>query len=106
MHFCGVNTSPSMNRQNVSFRFYTILDKTTDNYEFSKKNMEEGEVEEITWVPIEEIYQGKNTKFTCDRWAFEHYDLINEVFNNYVNISIFKKVVRFLYNKIFTGLYC
>ena len=56
----GTSTSPKENRQNVSFRYMAILDKTTDEYTFSTKNMEENEVDSIAWIPISQIdsYKG------------------------------------------------
>lgn len=70
-----VNSDPTQNRQNVSIRHTAILDGTTKDWSnFSKEFMEEGEVEDITWIPLSRIKEYD--------WAFEHDVLIDKFFKN------------------------
>ena len=68
VHFIGYNIKPDEATQNVTFRYGAILDKKSEEYEFSKKYNEKDEVDEIKWIPIEDIEQ-----YT---WAFNHLRLI------------------------------
>ncbi len=62
------------NRQNITFRFYTIiLDKKTSDFKFSKANNEGKEVGRIAWIPVENIHNYA--------WAFNHEKRIDEIFN-------------------------
>lgn len=62
------------NRQNITFRFYTIIrDKKTSDFIFSHAANEEKEVGKIKWIPVEDIHQYK--------WAFNHDKRIDEIFN-------------------------
>lgn len=71
----GHSTSPNENRQNVCFFFVSFLNGSIDDYEFSKDNMEEGEVGGIKWVPVD---QAENVK-----WAFDHDGVLQKVFRKY-----------------------
>lgn len=62
--FSHYNSNPSENKQNVSFKFYTILNGTINDYELSDKNSEKDEVDDIKWIPVGEI-----DSFV---WAFKH----------------------------------
>ena len=66
--FWTVNTDPKENRQNVSLRYYAILDKQSTH--FSTSNAESGEVEDISWIPLSEVDNYD--------WAFGHGELIKE----------------------------
>ena len=72
--FMNFSTSPNENKQNVSLRYITILDKRIENYPLSSENSEPNEVSEIKWIPIKDI-----DKYT---WAFNHDKLINEAIAN------------------------
>lgn len=69
------STSPNENRQNVCFFFISFLEGSIDDYQFSKDNMEEGEVGGIKWVPVEDA---DNVK-----WAFDHDILIQKILAKY-----------------------
>lgn len=69
--FLGVNTSPQANRQNVSLRYYTILDGNINDYVLSNENSEEDEVSEIKWIKLTDV-----DKYD---WAFNHDTLIKEM---------------------------
>lgn len=71
----GHSTSPNENRQNVCFFFISFLSGSIDNYQFSKENMEEGEVGGIKWVPVSDADSVK--------WAFDHDVLIQKILNKY-----------------------
>ena len=71
----GHSTSPNENRQNVCFFFISFLNGSIDDYQFSKDNMEEGEVGGIKWVPIADADSVK--------WAFDHDVLIQKILNKY-----------------------
>ena len=69
--FWRVDTSPSQNRQNVSLKYTAILSGICEAYTFDTSNMEDKEVEEVAWIPINEI---RNF-----RWAFNHDTILNDV---------------------------
>lgn len=72
IHFHSVNTSPLQNKQNVSLRYYAILDDIdVENYKFDFSNSEQDEVEDAKWINIKDIKEYK--------WAFNHLELINEM---------------------------
>lgn len=71
----GHSTSPNENRQNVCFFFVSFLDGGIDDYQFSKDNMEEGEVGGIRWVPVSEA---KDVQ-----WAFDHDGILQKIFTRY-----------------------
>lgn len=68
LEMIGVNTSPKENKQNVSIRYRTMLPNTIDTYHFDLSNMEKDEVEDVKFIPIDEVDNYK--------WAFNHKDLI------------------------------
>ena len=72
--FLGVNASPSQNKQNVSLRYYAILDDNTTYYPITDINSEENEVEDIKWIPLIEIQNYE--------WAFSHDLIIKEIQDN------------------------
>lgn len=74
IRFVGYEDDPvTANRQNVTFRFYAIIeDKLAEDFTFSKENNEGEEVGKIAWIPIEEVDKYK--------WAFGHQALIHEIF--------------------------
>jgi len=75
LNFISFEDDPvTANRQNITFRFYTIIrDKKTSDFKFSKVNNEGKEVGKIAWIPVENIHQYK--------WAFNHEKRIDEIFN-------------------------
>lgn len=75
IHFISYEDDPvTANRQNVTFRFYTVIfDKKTTDFKFSKEHNESDEVGWIGWIPVEEIHKYK--------WAFNHDKRIDEVFD-------------------------
>lgn len=74
----GHSTDPKENRQNICFFFVGMLNGSVEQYQFSKDNMEEGEVEGIQWLPLEK----------CDtlQWAFDHDELMNKVIAKYSHL--------------------
>lgn len=84
------NDSPEENRQNVTHRFYTVVNNGFD-YAFSKKNNEENEVNQIAWVRLDLL-----DNF---RWAFGHKEIILDIFNKRINIPWWKKFVLNIYEK-------
>ena len=75
LNFISFEDDPvTANRQNITFRFYTIIrDKKISDFKFSKVNNEGKEVGKIAWIPVENIHQYK--------WAFNHEKRIDEIFN-------------------------
>ena len=75
LNFISFEDDPvTANRQNVTFRFYTIIqDKKTSDFTFSHANNEGKEVGRIEWIPVENIHNYK--------WAFNHEKRIDEIFN-------------------------
>lgn len=87
-----VNSCPKENRQNVTIRFYNILEgDITQWMNFSTKNSETNEVSSIRWIPISDI-----NKYD---WAFEHNELINYTYNTFINIPFWKRWLINWYNK-------
>ena len=73
LHFWKFNDSPTQNRQNVSFRYYALIDAQPGSISVGTGNDrggEEDEVEAIGWIPLDSIdkYQ----------WAFDHDKIIRE----------------------------
>lgn len=90
----NTNTETDSNLQNVTIRHYAILNGTISDWvNFSKNNMETDEVDDIDWVNVEDIDSYK--------WAFGHNALIKDIYNRFVNIPWYKKLVKYIYNKLF-----
>lgn len=77
IHFFDVNSSPTANRQNVTIHYYSELEGHCEDYKLSSEHSEFNEVEEIKWIPIEEVDNYS--------WAFHHNDLIKRIINNIKN---------------------
>lgn len=60
-------------RQNITFKYYAILDRPWLDGLFDLSNCEQDEVEEVKFIPIEDI-----SKF---EWAFNHDEIINFLIN-------------------------
>lgn len=71
----GHSSSPNENRQNVCFFFISFLNGSISDYNFSKDNMEEGEVGGIKWVPIDQADDVM--------WAFDHDELIHQILERF-----------------------
>jgi ADP-ribose pyrophosphatase YjhB (NUDIX family) len=76
-NFLGVNTNPTENKQNVSIRYYAILDGNINDYKLNDENSEKNEVEDIKWIPLNEV---KNYE-----WAFNHNLIIDEIQRTILN---------------------
>ena len=77
--FFGFNDSPSSNKQNVVFYYYSILLETPSvNLNSASRGGEENEVSEIKWIPLNEI--------NCYKWAFDHDIKINTLKKCYESI--------------------
>ena len=77
MNFYSLTTSPNENKQNVSIRYYTILDGNCDMYPLTDENSELNEVSDIKWIPI--------SKIDNYEWAFNHLNLIKEMSSKIIN---------------------
>lgn len=66
----GIDSNPESNRQNVTVRYISLYDNTEETLE--SDGGEENEVEDIKWINIKDVddYQ----------WAFNHGELIKEIF--------------------------
>lgn len=73
----SISTSPNQNKQNVSLRYMIELGGVTDDYKLSTANMEKDEVEDIMWVTSKDLANYE--------WAFDHYELLKEMFENFLN---------------------
>lgn len=72
--FWGYDDSPKANRQNVTFRFYSIVhdvQPSTTSLSTEALGGEENEVESVSWIPVGNIKDFE--------WAFGHDHLINEI---------------------------
>lgn len=88
----GVNSNPSENRQNVTTRFYYILENDgfpiVNNY-----NCEPNEVSDVQWININNLDDYE--------FAFNHKNLILKIFYRCVNISLYKRMIRNAYERYF-----
>lgn len=68
--FWAYNDNPNDDkRQNITFRFYAVYHHAiTDDFKFSRSNMEKNEVGAIAWINLKNIDKM--------RWAFNHGKLI------------------------------
>lgn len=64
IHLFHINSEPTSNRQNVVFSFKSIIDDSCENIQLSADSSEKNEVDEIKWIPLEEVGDYK--------WAFDH----------------------------------
>ena len=71
INFWGVKSNPNENKQNVSIRHIGLLENyDINNCQFDLSNMEKDEVEDVKWIPINEINNYE--------WAFNHLSIIKE----------------------------
>lgn len=73
LHFWCFSDSPKQNRQNVSFRYYALIDAQPGNISVGTGNGrggEEDEVSAIGWIPIKDVGNYE--------WAFGHDCIIKE----------------------------
>ena len=90
-----VNSSKYENRQNVTIRFYNILNGDITKWSnFSFENNEPGEVANIRWIAIDDI-----DEYT---WAFDHDAIIKDVYDTFINISWWKRYIINKYHKMVT----
>lgn len=76
----SINTNPKKDkRQNVTLRYLTVLKKDKKFYEeqFSHKENEKDEVGEIKFIDIEDLDKYE--------WAFNHKNLISQIFNKHID---------------------
>lgn len=71
--FFNLNTEPTESKQNVTLRYYSLLDGVCDDYDLTIENCEQDEVENVMWIPVNDI--GNYI------WAFNHNHLIGEMAN-------------------------
>lgn len=90
-----INSDPNENRQNVTVRYIGIVDDIM-SYELSTEHSEENEIADIRWIPVNVI--------DAYNWAFNHNLIIREIFNNYINITWYKKFILKLYRKYFINI--
>lgn len=100
----GHSTDPKENRQNICFFFVGMLKGSIEQYQFSKDNMEENEVDGIQWLPL--------NKSNTIQWAFDHDELIskiiqkyghlinNENINDYDKTTIIHKAIKAVENDV------
>lgn len=69
--FLGINSNPTENRQNVSIRYYAILEEPISTYSITNSNSEKNEVDDIKWIPLSKIDEYQ--------WAFNHNFIIKEI---------------------------
>lgn len=70
------STSPKENKQNIIFRYYTVLSEGWMDISLSNVNAEEDEVREIKWIPIDDL--------DSYDFAWNQVKTIRRVFGNYV----------------------
>lgn len=78
LKYFGHSTSPNENRQNVVFFYVAFIEGEKAEYPFSKKDMEENEVDGIQWLPIE--------RSSGLQWAFDHDELVSKVLRKYSHL--------------------
>ena len=74
----GVNSDPNQVNQNITIRYYALL----DDYPVCKPSTggEKDEVDEVKWISINQIINYK--------WAFEHKEIIKYIYLNIINSSL------------------
>ena len=77
INFYAVDTSPRLNKQNVSIHYYSKLDGRCEDFVLTDESSEKNEIDEIKWIEISEVDNYK--------WAFNHSQLIKDIFNNLNN---------------------
>ena len=82
--------APTENLQNVAHIHYIVVDNGFD-FVFSNKNNEADEVDEIAWIRLDLLNNFK--------WAFNHKNIIREVFDMRINLPWWKKQILKLYDK-------
>jgi 8-oxo-dGTP diphosphatase len=71
----GINDDPNSDkRQNIGFRFVSILPNNIDTYTFNKDGNEKDEVDDIKFININDIDNYK--------WAFNHNEILKETVKN------------------------
>lgn len=77
--FDSVNTKPTENKQNVGIRYVANVGEITEELSnFSKDFMEKDEVDECKWIHIGGLDNYE--------WAFNHKELIKEMFSKHINV--------------------
>lgn len=75
MHFWKFNDSPDSNMQNVTFRYFTIININNPDYTGigtnNNRGGEENEVEDVKWISLDSIDNYE--------WAFNHNEIIKEL---------------------------
>ena len=67
----SINSDPkSDKRQNITFRFETVVDGEIERIKLTSKYSESNEVSDLKWIPTNEVENYK--------WAFNHLELIKE----------------------------
>lgn len=75
----GINDDPNSDkRQNVCFRFVSLLPNNVNDYTFNKDGNENDEVGDIKWINIDNI-----DNYT---WAFNHNEILKETLKNIFNL--------------------
>lgn len=92
VHLHGIVDKPKGEKQNITFRYYAILPKDPECYTFNYNLMEPDEVEEIKWIQVKNLSDYK--------WAFNHYNNIMNIYNTTINISLIKKIKRYIVKKL------
>lgn len=73
----GVNSDPNQVNQNITIRYYALL----DDYPVCKPSIggEKDEVDDVKWISINQIINYE--------WAFEHKEIIKYIYLNIINGS-------------------
>ena len=82
LNFHTVESDPTRsNKQNITIRYFAKIDDKTTDYDSLKPMItgrgEKDEVAAVGWIPISQLEEHK--------WAFNHRDLIEEIFNTKIN---------------------
>lgn len=79
-----INDSPiNSNKQNVTFRYFTKI-KNFKSLATSTVFSEKDEVEEIKWIKITELYNYE--------WAFNHKNIIEEIYKSKIKENLFGRL--------------
>jgi 8-oxo-dGTP pyrophosphatase MutT (NUDIX family) len=85
LHLFDVEDSPTANKQNVTFRYWTYSTFYYKNQNVYAKGEEEDEVEEVKWIPIEELDQYE--------FAFNQKKTIGKIVSTYLYTLVPKQVL-------------
>lgn len=94
LRYAGIFSTPIGNVQNITVKYYAKLKYEVDWYrqQLTIKHSEDNEVSEVRFIAINDI-----DNFD---WAFNHRNIIMDLYKNRINIPWWKKIILWAYERI------